>query len=150
MPNVDVVGTTGDMCANGCCAVRQAGFLENFVMNCTILNNVFAFVNENEFWPGSDFSGQTCFPNTGAAIYAPDAGSWNGEPCRRSFMKPCFSAFNFSRNILYWRHGQLFGGGSGLLSSSWSNNLYLFCSAQHTHVWMQSDGYVFECCATFR
>lgn len=104
--------------------VKCAGFLENFVMNCTILNNVFAFVNENEFWPGADFSGQTCFPNTGAAIYAPEAGSWNGEPCRRSFMKPCYSAFNFSKNIIYWRHGQLFGGGSAILSSTWWNNVY--------------------------
>jgi hypothetical protein len=98
--------------------VKCAGFLQNFGLNCTISNNVLAFVNENEFWPGRDFSGQTCANNCGSAVFAASSaidpiGPGSG-----------FSGFTFEKNVVSWQTGPLFGGGSSLLSSTYAQNLY--------------------------
>jgi hypothetical protein len=93
--------------------IKCAGFLQNFGLNCTISNNVFAYVNENHFTPGSAFSGQTCYPNTGAAVFAAAGASG-----------PTRGAFNFSGNIVHWRNGDLLGGGSSLEASTFTNNVY--------------------------
>lgn len=106
--------------------VKCAGFLQNFGLNCTVSNNVLAFVNENLFQPGADFSGQSCATNTGSAIYAATTaetqdGGWGGA-CKAN--QTCYSAFNFSHNIVAWRTGPLLGGGSSLMASTYSSNLY--------------------------
>ena len=98
--------------------VKCAGFLQNFGLNCTISNNVLASVNQNIFWPGADFSGQTCANNCGSAVWAASTaidpiGPGSG-----------FSAFTFTQNVVSWQTGPLFGGGSSLLSSSFAQNLY--------------------------
>ena len=113
--------------------IKCAGFLQNFGLNCTISNNVLAFVNENLFWPGADFSGQTCAGNCGSAVYAASnavdpIGPGSG-----------LSAFNFTRNIVYWRQGPLLGGGSSVLSSSYSQNLYW--NADDRNASFRADGF---------
>jgi hypothetical protein len=92
---------------------KCAGFLQNFGLNCTIANNVLAFVNNNKFHPGDMFSGQTCAGNTGSAVF--NAGPATG---------PQRAAFNFTRNIVYWDSGPLLGGGTSIFVSSFSSNLY--------------------------
>jgi hypothetical protein len=89
------------------------GCAQNFGLNCTLSNNVLAFVNENHFTPGSMLAGQTCAGNTGAAVY--NSGPATG---------PQRAAFNFSHNIVYWRQGPLLGGGTSLFVSSFDSNLY--------------------------
>ena len=93
--------------------------LQNFGINCTFSNNVGGFLNENKFDENSDFSGHTCFPNTGAAVYAASNAPVfkNGQPVSGG-------EFNFTNNIVHWRQGALLGGGSSLQASPFSNNLY--------------------------
>ena len=100
--------------------IKCAGFMQNFGVNCTFSNNVGGFLNENIFTPGSDFSEHTCFPNTGAAVFAASAA-----PVFDNESRPLSGGeFNFSSNIVYWRQGALLGGGGSLQASPFDNNLY--------------------------
>ena len=113
--------------------VKCAGFLQNFGLNCTITNNVLAFVNENIFKPGAEFSGHGCrvvqeVSSAGAAVY-----SATEAPIFSSDGKPkSGGAFEFRRNIVYWRQGALFGGGGSLQASTFSNNLYFNPKINHS------------------
>ena len=99
-----------------CCLLP---FMQNFGINCTFENNVGGFLNENKFTPGSDFSGHTCFPNTGAAVYAAA-----NAPVYKDGQPVSGGEFNFTGNIVHWRQGALLGGGSSLQASPFNNNLY--------------------------
>ena len=114
--------------------IKCAGLLQNFGLNCTIRNNIFAFVSENQFKAGSDFSGQTCAGNTGAAIYT--SGPASGE---------FGAAFEFSHNVVYWRQGPLFGGGSSLFVSNFQDNLY-YNAADPSGQWQSRS---FPCLQSF-
>ena len=90
-----------------------------YLLCSTFKNNVGGFLNENKFTPGSNFAGQTCFPNTAAAVYAASNAPVfkNGQPVSGG-------EFNFTNNIVHWRQGDLLGGGSSLQASPFANNLY--------------------------
>ena len=70
--------------------IKCAGLLQNFGLNCTIRNNVFALVSEDRFVPGSFVNGQSKPPplateNLGGSEY-PISVLSGAAPCYLLFM----------------------------------------------------------------